>query len=79
MTVLHLIRPESGAWQKEVAAAQARAGDRVVVLSWHDGSDEQVACEVLAHHGDEQWTPGTTVTYDRFLDLLFESERVFYW
>lgn len=79
MTVLHLIRPESGPWDGNIAARQARQGDQVVVLRWRDGTDERVACEVIASHGVQQSTPGTTVSYRQLLDLLFNSDQVYYW
>lgn len=79
MKVLHLIRPESGPWQAKIAAVQAEQGDQVVVLRWRDGTDERAACEVIASHGAQQSTPGTTVSYRQLLDLLFDSDQVYCW
>jgi len=77
--VLHLIRPESGPWDAEIAARQARQGDQVVVLRWRDGTDDRVACDVITDHGGRQSTLGTAVSYPQLLDLLFDSERVYCW
>jgi len=77
--VLHLIRPESGPWPKEIAVRQAAQGDRVLVLRWRDGEDDQVACDVLACHGESPFTAGMTIAYRQLLDLLFESDRLDYW
>jgi len=77
--VLHLIRPESGPWDEEIAARQTGQGDQVVVLRWRDGTDERVACDVMPGQGDQRSTPGTTVSYDQLLDLLFETDQVYCW
>jgi hypothetical protein len=79
VTVLHLVRPESGTRPEGLAAHQAKEGDQVVVLRWRDGDDARVACDVLAGHHEMQAIAGTTLSYGQLLDLLFESERVFCW
>lgn len=79
MKVLHLIRPESGPWDEEIAARQAKQGDQVVVLRWRDGTDDRVACEVVAGHGGKPRARGTTVSYSQLLDLLFDSDQVYCW
>jgi len=77
--VLHLIRPESGPWDDEIAAQQTRRGDQVVVVRWRDGTDDRVACEVISESGVGRATATTTLTYDDLLNLLFEAGQVYCW
>lgn len=79
MKVLHLVRPESGPWEKAVAAHQSAAGDQVIVALWRDGMDSAVACDVLSDTGDWRPTPATTLSYDDLLDLLFAADQVYCW
>lgn len=79
MTILHLIRPESGPWPEEIAALQAGQGDRVVALRWCDRADPKAACEVITGYGHHGLTPSPAVSYADLLDLLFDSDRVCCW
>ena len=79
MKVLHLIRPESGRWDEEIAARQTRQGDQVVVLRWRDGRDPRIACDVVSESGVVQTATTTTLTYDDLLNLVFEAGQVYCW
>jgi hypothetical protein len=77
--VLHLVRPESGRWEEQVAAHQSAAGDQVIVARWRDSTDTQIACDVVSELHGWRTAAETVLTYDDLLDVLFQADRVYCW